>query len=77
VKKLNEENSLTIVMVLHDINQAIKYSDHIILMKDGKIICEGSPIETVTKERMKEVYGVEVAIQTHESVGTYMIPVRI
>ena len=77
VKKLNKENSLTIVMVLHDINQAIKYSDHIILMKDGKILCEGSPIETVTAERMKEVYGVEVIIQTHEIVGTYMMPVRI
>lgn len=77
VQKLNKENALTIVMVLHDINQAIKYSDHIILMKDGKIICEGAPTETVTKERMKEVYGVEVIIQTHESVGTHMIPVRI
>ncbi|MEK3730600.1 ABC transporter ATP-binding protein [Lysinibacillus sp. FSL W8-0953] len=77
VKKLNKEHALTIVMVLHDINQAIKYSDHIILMKDGKILCEGAPIETVTAERMKEVYGVEVIIQTHESVGTYMIPLSI
>lgn len=77
VKKLNKENSLTIVMVLHDINQAIKYSDHIILMKEGKILCEGSPKETVTAERMKEVYGVEVIIQTHEIVGTYMMPVKI
>ena len=38
VKKLNEEFGITIVMVLHDINQAIKYSDNIIVMKDGRII---------------------------------------
>ncbi len=38
VKELNEVYGLTIVMVLHDINQAIRYSDHIIVMKDGKLL---------------------------------------
>src|SRR5699024_3464983 len=43
VKKLNEEHNLTIVMVLHDINQAIQYSDTIIAMKQGKVIKRGNP----------------------------------
>ena len=40
VKKLNKDNGLTVVMVLHDINQAIKYSHNIVVMKDGKIYKE-------------------------------------
>ena len=43
VKKLNEEHNITIVMVLHDINQAIKYSHNIVIMKNGAIVNEGSP----------------------------------
>ncbi|MEG0451214.1 MAG: ABC transporter ATP-binding protein, partial [Lysinibacillus sp.] len=43
VKQLNEQHGLTIVMVLHDINQAIKYSDEIILMKAGKVLAKGAP----------------------------------
>ena len=38
VKELNEESNLTVVMVLHDINQAIKYSDNVIVMKSGQAI---------------------------------------
>ena len=42
VKALNDKHHLTIVMVLHDINQAIRYSDHVILMKNGQIVAEGT-----------------------------------
>ena len=38
VKKLNEEEGCTIVMVLHDINQAIRFSDHLITMKAGILL---------------------------------------
>lgn len=38
VKKLNQEFGITIIMVLHDINQAIAYSDNVIGMKDGKVL---------------------------------------
>ena len=43
VKKLNQEFGITIIMVLHDINQAIAYSDNVIGMKEGKIICDSPP----------------------------------
>lgn len=36
VKRLNQEENLTIVMILHDLNQALMYSDHLIVMKNGK-----------------------------------------
>lgn len=77
VKLLNEQYSLTIVMVLHDINQAIRYSDHIILMNAGMIVAEGTPKEVITKSSIKEVYGVEAIFNEDEKLGVYMIPVGI
>ncbi len=77
VKSLNEEHGLTIVMVLHDINQAIRYSDHIILMKAGQIIAEGAPRDVITKEVIKEVYGVEAIFNEDEQLGLYMVPLGI
>ena len=77
VKTLNEKHGLTIVMVLHDINQAIRYSDHIILMKAGHIIAEGTPREVITKEVIKEVYSVEAIFNEDEQLGLYMVPLSI
>ena len=77
VKQLNEQHGLTIVMVLHDINQAIRYSDHIILMKAGQIITEGAPREVITKEVIKKVYGVNSVFHEDEQLGLYMMPLSI
>lgn len=77
VKELNDKHHLTIVMVLHDINQAIRYSDHIILMKNGQIIAEGLPREVITKEVIKDVYGVNAVFHEDEQLGLYMMPLSI
>lgn len=77
VKQLNEEHNLTIVMVLHDINQAIQYSDTIIAMKQGRIIQKGNPEKMITKELIHEVYGVHVAVKREEGLGTYIVPTGI
>ncbi|MEG0258550.1 MAG: ABC transporter ATP-binding protein [Lysinibacillus sp.] len=77
VKSLNEDVGLTIVMVLHDINQAIRYSDHIIMMKEGRIIAEGAPRDVITKEVIKEVYAVDAIFNEDEQLGLYMVPLGI
>lgn len=77
VKTLNEEQGLTIIMVLHDINQAIRYSDHIILMNAGKIVVEGAPSEVITKEVIQDVYNVKVIFNEDERLGLYMVPLGI
>lgn len=77
VKSLNEQFNLTIVMVLHDINQAIRYSDHIILMKDGQIVAEGPPRAVITKEVIMDVYGVNAVFHDDEELGFYMVPLSI
>ena len=50
IRQLNREYGITIVMVLHDINQSLYYSDEIVAMKDGKMIAHGLPEEIITSE---------------------------
>lgn len=68
------ENMATIVMVLHDINQSLYYSDEIVAMKDGRMIAHGLPEEIITKELVKEVYGVDLTIQSVDG-KPFVIPV--
>lgn len=76
VKKLNEDHGITIVMVLHDINQAIKYSDNIVVMKDGSIIKEGTPKEVISENTIKSVYNVEGVICNVSKDEIYFVPTK-
>lgn len=58
IKKLNIENNLTVLMVLHDINQAIEFSDNTIVMKDGKLLCADTTDTAVSKENLDTAFGV-------------------
>lgn len=58
VGRLNREHGTTIVMVLHDINQAIKYSDNVVVMKDGTLIREGRANDIINENLIRKVYGV-------------------
>lgn len=62
IQKLNQEYGITIIMVLHDINQAIHFSDEIIGLKDGKVIVEGDPNEVITTESLYELYGIQLGV---------------
>ena len=77
IKQLNTEHGLSIVMVLHDINQAIQYSDTIIVMKDGHIVLKGKPEEIITKQLMADIYGINVIVKNDEQTGLYIVPVGI
>jgi len=59
---LNRERGTTIVMVLHELNLAARYADHMVLMGDGRIIAEGTPAEVVTAGRMREAFSLEAQI---------------
>ena len=76
VKKLNEEYNMTIIMVLHDINQAIKYSHNIVFMKNGKIIEEGKPENIINEKTIKTVYNVEGVICNINEEEMYFVPTK-
>lgn len=74
IRKLNREFGMTIVMVLHDINQTIAYSDTIIGLKDGQVLVEGDPEEVITKESIRELYGIELGV-TKVAGGKFVLAV--
>ena len=59
IKKLNIEHKISIVMVVHDLNQALQYADNIVVMAEGKIVASGSPQSVITKDLLKGIFGVE------------------
>ncbi|MDW6003036.1 ABC transporter ATP-binding protein [Vibrio mangrovi] len=63
----------TLVAVLHDLNQACRYASHIVAMRDGRIVAQGSPQEIITETMIDEVYGLECVIHPDPVVGTPMI----
>lgn len=64
IKKLNKDYGITIVMVLHDINQAIYFSDNIIGLKNGNLLFSGEPYDVIDKESIKELYDVDLDVVT-------------
>jgi iron complex transport system ATP-binding protein len=62
VENLNRDKMRTIVMVLHDINHAARFSHHIVAMKNGEIIQKGSPGDIITEDVLREVFEIEARI---------------
>lgn len=74
IRRLNRKFGITIVMVLHDINQSLYYSDEIVAMQDGKIIAQGKPEAVITPELVRQVY--DVSLEIREVDGKpFVIPV--
>ncbi|AIS63409.1 ABC transporter ATP-binding protein [Listeria ivanovii] len=76
IKRLNKDENLTIVMILHDLNQALAYSDQLIVMKDGAVVAKGDPKELLTAELIAETYGVHADILEDANKGMYIVPKR-
>ncbi|MEU0685339.1 ABC transporter ATP-binding protein [Streptomyces uncialis] len=61
-RDLNRRDGHTLVAVLHDLNHACRYADHIIAMRDGKVIATGPPADIVTAELVEDVFGLPCRI---------------
>jgi iron complex transport system ATP-binding protein len=73
ITELNKTYGTTIVMVLHDINQAIRFSDYIIAMKAGDVITQGDINDILTDELLKDVFNIDAKISLDELTGRHMI----
>ncbi|WP_205635459.1 ABC transporter ATP-binding protein [Actinomyces gaoshouyii] len=70
---LNRERGTTIVMVLHDINLSARYADHIIAMRQGRVVASGAPSEIVSSELVREVFDLEADVIPDPVSGTPLI----
>lgn len=70
LKRLNEEELITIVVVSHDINLASKYCRRLILLKNGKIFKQGNVNKVVTKQNIKNVYSIDIKLIKNPETNT-------
>ncbi|GIQ67120.1 iron-dicitrate ABC transporter ATP-binding protein [Paenibacillus cisolokensis] len=69
LQRLNEQNGRTIIMVVHDLNHASRYAHHMIAIKNGAVIGEGSPSEVMKPDILRAVFGIEADIVTDPRTG--------
>lgn len=65
-KDLNRDMGVTVLMVLHELNQASFYSDYLYLMNQGKILSHGTPSEVLTSPHLRQVYGIDARVSYEE-----------
>jgi iron complex transport system ATP-binding protein len=67
----------TVLAVLHDLNQAARYADHLVVMDDGRVVASGSPAEVLTRELVAEVFSLQAEIAPDPQSDTPMVvPLR-
>ncbi|MFA5414930.1 MAG: ABC transporter ATP-binding protein [Methanoregula sp.] len=73
IRSLAHAGGATVLVVVHDLNFAQYFADRIVLLKDGKIVAEGPPVEVMTRDRLRFMYGVEMCSIITDN-GTYLLP---
>jgi iron complex transport system ATP-binding protein len=73
LRALNTDSGKTIVAVLHDLNLASRFCDHIVAMAGGAIVAEGPPAEVITAELVEKVFGLRCTILTDPVAGTPIV----
>ncbi|WP_214367670.1 ABC transporter ATP-binding protein [Pseudonocardia sp. H11422] len=73
LRELNITRGRTIVLVLHDLNLAARYADHLVAMKEGRIAAEGPPGEVVRAEIVGDVFGLDCAVVDDPLTGTPLV----
>lgn len=68
VKQLNEDFGITIVMVLHDINQALCYSHEIIALRKGDVYAQGEPKSIINEKAIKDVYDIDLKVLENDGM---------
>lgn len=68
-RQLADEMNTAVVVVLHDLNLAAQYSDRLIVLHNGKLVCDAPPSQALTSDMIEEVYGYVSTIGAHPSLG--------
>ena len=69
------EAGCTVVVVMHDLNLALRYCDHVVLMRDGVVYAQGAPQDVFTPDKLQRIFGLDVSLVAHQ--GHHLIhPLR-
>jgi iron complex transport system ATP-binding protein len=67
MRRLNREHNLTIVAALHDLNLAALFFPRLVMLRDGRVYCDGPPKEVLTEKTIEKLYGIRVRIEPDPS----------
>ena len=70
---LNREHGTTVVMVLHDLNLAARYAQHLVVMCRGRVLVEGAPADVLTEEVVQEAFGLACRVVPDPVTGTPLV----
>ena len=73
LQDVNEQRGTTIAMVLHDINLAARYADHLFALRDGRVVASGAPSDVVTPELMDAVFDLDCRVIPDPVSGTPLV----
>ncbi|GAA4913735.1 ABC transporter ATP-binding protein [Streptomyces coeruleoprunus] len=73
VRRLNRARGRTVALVLHDLNQAARYADHLVAMKAGRVVAEGPPSRIVTADLVHEVFGLDAVVIPDPVTGSPLV----
>ncbi|GGM06141.1 ABC transporter ATP-binding protein [Dactylosporangium sucinum] len=73
VARLHRERGRTIVMVLHDLSLAARYADHVVAMRDGRIVAQGPPSSVFTVDLLADVFGLAALVVPDPATGTPLV----
>lgn len=74
VRTLNQEENVTVGIVLHDIGQAARFADNLIAMRDGSLYDWGPPDEVVTEQLLADVFRVDASVNGESPTGPHIAP---
>jgi len=78
LERLHRQRQRTIVMVLHDVNQAARYAHHMVALADGRVVRSGTPHEIMIPEVLVQVFGIEAEVRIDSFTNApYCIPLKL
>lgn len=69
IRRLSREKSLSVIIVLHDVNMAARFADEIHALKGGRLVASGSAVDIMTDETLRMIYGVDMTVMPHPALN--------
>lgn len=76
IRELNQSLNLTVIMVLHDINMAARFSDHMVALHSGKVLASGAPDALMQQDVLHAIYGIDLDLFVHPQTGQAISYIR-
>ncbi len=69
LRQLNREQGLTVLWVSHDLNLAAEFCERLVMLKDGKVLADGTPDEVITPQWLADIYGLKLPVASNPGSG--------